>query len=352
MSLQRTLLAMLAAVAATLALGPLLVPVPPLPDTVPPEQLADPDSRFLDVGGLRLHYKRLGTGKQAVLLLHGFASSTFSWREVMAPLSEDHTVVAYDRPSSGLTDRPLPGDGSGESPYGPRAQVRQLHRQRAGGVAGLDGQPALQDHLAGVHALVHEQRGHAGEGAAVPQDALHRRGAAVLGQQRAVQVDRAGARHRQQRRVQDRAEGDHGEQVGRQRRQPLPHLGGTHVGRLLHRQPQVQRRQRHLRRRQPPPAPARPVGLRDHGDDVAAARHRAQRRDGEGGRAHEHHARAAQSWPPGPVRSAGGRCPSGSSPRASASSERRRNCRLSGERRSTNSTPSRWSISCWMARAR
>jgi len=36
------------------------------------------------------------------------------------------TVVAYDRPSSGLTERPLPGDWTGESPYSPQAQVDQL----------------------------------------------------------------------------------------------------------------------------------------------------------------------------------------------------------------------------------
>lgn len=124
--LARVLLAVLGVGAATALVGPFLVPVPPLRGTVPPEQLADPDSRFAVVGGVRIHYKLAGNDEPTMILLHGFAASTFSWREVMAPLAELGTVVAYDRPSSGLTARPLPGDWTGDSPYGPEAQVEQL----------------------------------------------------------------------------------------------------------------------------------------------------------------------------------------------------------------------------------
>ncbi len=129
----RILLGILGAGAAIVLIGPLLVPVPPLRDTVPPEQLAGPDSRFAAIGadavgagGVKLHYKLAGSGEPAMILLHGFGASTFSWREVMAPLAELGTVVAYDRPAFGLTERPLPGDWIGDSPYGPDAQVDQL----------------------------------------------------------------------------------------------------------------------------------------------------------------------------------------------------------------------------------
>ncbi len=122
----RVLLATAGTAALAALLGPFLVPVRPLEGTVPPDQLADADSRFIDVSGVEMHYKTLGSGEPALILLHGFAASTFSWREVMAPLAELGTVVAYDRPSSGLTERPLPGDWTGESPYGPDAQVAQL----------------------------------------------------------------------------------------------------------------------------------------------------------------------------------------------------------------------------------
>lgn len=102
--------------------GPFLVPIPPLRDTVPPEQMADPDSRFVDVDGLRVHYKQSGMGEPTMILLHGFGASVFSWREVTEPLAQRGTVIAYDRPAFGLTERPLTW-GAGENPYTPDAQV-------------------------------------------------------------------------------------------------------------------------------------------------------------------------------------------------------------------------------------
>lgn len=113
----------LAVLLVILLVGPFLVPVPPLEGTVPPEQLADPDSRFIEVNGITIHYKMAGSGRPALILLHGFAASTFSWREVIGPLSEVGTVVAFDRPGFGLTERPMPGEWEGRSPYAPEAQA-------------------------------------------------------------------------------------------------------------------------------------------------------------------------------------------------------------------------------------
>ena len=93
------------------------------PDTLPTEQLAEPDSQFIDVGSLQVHYKVVGQDGRALVLLHGFAASLFSWRKVMEPLSEAGMVVAFDRPGFGLTERPMPGEWDGESPYSPEAQA-------------------------------------------------------------------------------------------------------------------------------------------------------------------------------------------------------------------------------------
>jgi pimeloyl-ACP methyl ester carboxylesterase len=102
-------------------IGPFLVPVPPLENTVPVEQLADPDSRFVEVNGINVHYKTYGQGEPVFILLHGFGASLFSWHEVTAPLSKFGTVIAYDRPAFGLTERPM--EWEGENPYSPQAQV-------------------------------------------------------------------------------------------------------------------------------------------------------------------------------------------------------------------------------------
>jgi pimeloyl-ACP methyl ester carboxylesterase len=103
--------------------GPFVVPVPPLEGTVPVEELTDPESRFVEVNGLTVHYRRAGEAEPALVLLHGFGASTFSWREVIGSLASDWTVVAYDRPAFGLTERPMPGEWDGQSPYAPEAQV-------------------------------------------------------------------------------------------------------------------------------------------------------------------------------------------------------------------------------------
>jgi pimeloyl-ACP methyl ester carboxylesterase len=102
---------------------PFVIPVPALGETVPPEELADPDSLFAEVNGLRVHYKEAGQGEPAIVLLHGFGASVYSWRETMAPLGDVGTVIAFDRPGFGLTSRPLPGEWGGENPYTPEAQA-------------------------------------------------------------------------------------------------------------------------------------------------------------------------------------------------------------------------------------
>lgn len=104
-----------------LLIGPFLVPVPPLENTVTAESLADEDSQFIEVNGVNVHYKLYGNGASIFILLHGFGASLFSWREVTAPLAEFGTVIAYDRPAFGLTERPL--EWEGESPYSQDSQV-------------------------------------------------------------------------------------------------------------------------------------------------------------------------------------------------------------------------------------
>jgi pimeloyl-ACP methyl ester carboxylesterase len=77
----------------------------------------------VDVDGLSVHYKVVGQGEPTILLLHGFAASVFSWRKVMEPLGEMGTVIAFDRPAFGLTERPMPGEWADENPYTPEAQA-------------------------------------------------------------------------------------------------------------------------------------------------------------------------------------------------------------------------------------
>ena len=117
----------------------------PLPDLVPPSQLADPDSKFVavDVRGTRVvvHYKEhvvrddLGDGDadgkgstdehgvDALVCLHGANGSEFSFRRLLprvAAAAPGTRCIAFDRPPYGLSTRPDPpgrlsGDGSGDA---------------------------------------------------------------------------------------------------------------------------------------------------------------------------------------------------------------------------------------------
>ena len=93
--------------------------------TLPPHQLADPDSKFVTLpeGGLRMHYKERpaapGTPRTAptILLIHGFNGSTFSWRANLDTLASATgcRVIAFDRPPFGLSERALEWGNPGQS---------------------------------------------------------------------------------------------------------------------------------------------------------------------------------------------------------------------------------------------
>lgn len=117
---------MLVLLLLVILVGPLILPIPPLPEGVPVEALADSDSRFIEVNSIDVHYKMHGSGEPVMIFLHGFASSTYSWEDVMPELAELGTVVAYDRPAFGLTERPMAGEWTGESPYSNQSQVSML----------------------------------------------------------------------------------------------------------------------------------------------------------------------------------------------------------------------------------
>ncbi len=63
------------------------------------------DSRFADVDGVRIHYQEKGAGTPLVLL-HGFTSSTYSWKDVFEPLSKNFRVIAVDLKGFGFSGKP------------------------------------------------------------------------------------------------------------------------------------------------------------------------------------------------------------------------------------------------------
>lgn len=62
-------------------------------------------SRFVTAAGLRWHVQVAGRGP-VLLLLHGTAAATHSWRDLLPLLAERFTVVAPDLPGHGFTAPP------------------------------------------------------------------------------------------------------------------------------------------------------------------------------------------------------------------------------------------------------
>ena len=124
----RIVLMVLATLIVLVLVVPFLVPIPPLEGAAAARSLAGPDSRFVTAGGIDVHYTETGSGEPAIVLLHGFGASTFSWRDVVGPLAERGRVIAFDRPAFGLTERPMRGEWDPDafadgSPYSPAAQA-------------------------------------------------------------------------------------------------------------------------------------------------------------------------------------------------------------------------------------
>jgi pimeloyl-ACP methyl ester carboxylesterase len=99
-------------------IGPLIIPIPPLMDIRPLEELVYPDSQFKNIEGINVHYQSNGHNpKNLLILLHGFGSSSYSWNKVMEPLASYGSVIAFDRPAFGLTERVIPFEDVDYNPY-------------------------------------------------------------------------------------------------------------------------------------------------------------------------------------------------------------------------------------------
>ena len=59
-------------------------------------------SRFVNAAGLRWHVQRAGRGP-TIVLIHGTAGATFTWRDVLPRLIDVADVIAFDLPGHGLT---------------------------------------------------------------------------------------------------------------------------------------------------------------------------------------------------------------------------------------------------------
>ena len=106
----------------------------------------------MPVGPGSLHVERYGLGGQAVLLVHGFGTNSFVWRQVGPAIALSNlTAFAVDMLGYGASDRPLEAD------YGIAAQAEYLDRaltsvrMARASVVGLDLGAAVALRFAAAH---------------------------------------------------------------------------------------------------------------------------------------------------------------------------------------------------------
>lgn len=81
-----------------------------LPQKITPvEQLAGKEDKFIKVKDHDIHYLKQGEGAP-LILVHGFACSTYTWRKLIPLLADHHTVYALDLLGFGLSDKPPDGN--------------------------------------------------------------------------------------------------------------------------------------------------------------------------------------------------------------------------------------------------
>ncbi len=94
---------------------PYLIPLGETEGQVPPDELVSEHGRFLDIEGVSLYVEDHNpeSDQAAIVFIHGFGGSTFSWRHD-APFFASHgyRVVALDMKGFGLSDKDFASDYS------------------------------------------------------------------------------------------------------------------------------------------------------------------------------------------------------------------------------------------------
>jgi pimeloyl-ACP methyl ester carboxylesterase len=65
-------------------------------------------SQTASVNGVKVHYLKAGTGKNVLVLMHGFAETSHMWTPVFEEFGKDYTIIAPDLPGIGGSS-PAPG---------------------------------------------------------------------------------------------------------------------------------------------------------------------------------------------------------------------------------------------------
>lgn len=111
--MKKKLLWLLAIVIVFVLVGPFVIPMPVQPD-LSAQAVAPGSGRFITVDGVTTHVQDFGPRDgPAVVFIHGFGGSTFSWRETLPVMaSAGYRAIALDLKGFGLSDKRFDEDFS------------------------------------------------------------------------------------------------------------------------------------------------------------------------------------------------------------------------------------------------
>jgi pimeloyl-ACP methyl ester carboxylesterase len=112
-----------------LLFGPFMIPVESsgtLTNREAAAELWGDSSQYVEILDHEVHFVAAGDpeSKRLIILAHGFGASAYSFKEVLAPLSEHGYVIAYDRAAFGFTERPE--RWTGVNPYSAQGQLEVI----------------------------------------------------------------------------------------------------------------------------------------------------------------------------------------------------------------------------------
>lgn len=116
---------------------------PRLPHRYFDARLEDVPVRTRSYGELSIRVARFGRGSP-IVAVHGFMTTSYSFRYLFEPLGETHEVIAFDLPGAGDSDKP-------SGPYDPASLARAIGDIVRG--LGLEGAPLIGNSLGGYLAL-------------------------------------------------------------------------------------------------------------------------------------------------------------------------------------------------------
>ena len=66
-------------------------------------------SRSADLGSVRIHYLKAGSGENTLVLIHGFGDTSHMWIRLFEEFGQDYTIIAPDMRGLGESSRPATG---------------------------------------------------------------------------------------------------------------------------------------------------------------------------------------------------------------------------------------------------